>query len=642
MVVLCAVSDGPDTVRAMFYAASGSHFEWLRMVCWSAGLVMASLLSYVALATWFRPQWRWGREKARLVSGVFAATSILTSLVTGWHYLGVAVLVLACAASFSPIQQPESAYRSRVLYTASSYSAIFVWGSWYAIAASGGLHDPSAVVAGGLLGVGVSLLGALAISISALPNAQRANEELEIQSRGRLPLVFLSAVAGLSWLGLRNSDHIKLASLAVLTCGALYVMSRMALVKGAQVALAALALVFGSLGGFELSAAGSGGSVNAGTNNAVEVPDMTLIPGASASSSYGSEFDKCTQLASQFLKQKDCYSSYFVGQANELGVDKALALMVDIHKDNVNGRDFRNHCHEVLHDVAKDQAQKLGAEKLFSSWVVSCTGGFAHGVLVAYTHEQTWDRIKTEFPTFCDTITSKVVKALVDAGKEKPENTGWIEWNCNHMIGHIAYENSRDDLARGSALCLEFEKDSDKWRNCGAGFFMEYFLDMTRSLNGGKLPSSASEVYAQCEKVDPAIQEPCYSEGGAAMFASAGGVSLEAFKNCAAYVPSGEMRDACYGGVSRLVTVSTGFVPSRMRQGCVEAGTVEALARDLCGNEIAGALVMETNAPEEAEKTCREVVVDAALLERCLTRVEGVSAQIEGSNLTGGTGAVQE
>jgi hypothetical protein len=51
---------------------------------------------------------------------------------------------------------------------------------------------------------------------------------------------------------------------------------------------------------------------------------------------------------------------------------------------------------------------------------------------------------------------------------------------------------------------------------------------------------------------------------------------------------------------------------------------------------------METYAPEEAEKTCREVVVDVALLERCLTRVEGVSAQIEGSNLTGGTGAVQE
>ena len=626
----------------MFFAYTESHFEWLRMACWALGLIASSALSYVSLAVWFRPQWRWGREKARLVSGAFSAAALLALLVTGWHYLGIVVILLGCAASCCRVDQSESSSFSRIFYVAASYCSILGWGVWYALVVGGGLHNPSVVVAGSLLGVGVSLLGALVLSVSSLPSAERANEELELQSQGRLELAFISAVAGLAWLGLRNSDHVKLAGIAVLTCGALYVLARVALVKGAQVALVAFALAFGSLGGFELSASGAGDSVDGGAERLVEPVQMTLVPGASAASSYGTEFDKCAQLANQFLKQKDCYSSYFVGQANGLGVDKALALMVDVHQDNVNGRDFRNHCHEVLHDVAKDQAQKLGAEKLFSSWVVSCTGGFAHGVLVAYTHEQTWDRIRTEFPTFCDTITSKVVDALVAAGKEKPENTGWIEWNCNHMIGHIAYENSRDDLASGSALCLEFEKDSDKWRNCGAGFFMEYFLDMSRSLNGVKLPSSASEVYAQCEKVDPAIQEPCYSEGGAAMFASAGGVSLEAFKNCAAYVPSGEMRDACYGGVSRLVTVSNGFVPSRMRQGCIEAGGVEAIARDLCANEIAGALVMETNAPEEAEKTCREVVVDAALLERCLTRVAGVSAQIEGSNLTGGTGAVGE
>jgi hypothetical protein len=626
----------------MFSASSGSQFEWFRMACWALGLIAASFLSYVSLATWFRPQWRWGREKARLAAGLFSVTAFLTAATTGWHYLGIVVVLLAFASSFCSINQAASSSLSRIAYLAASYCSIFAWGTWYALVAGGGLHDPSVVVVGGLIGVGMSLLGAVVLSVSSLPNSQRANEELELRSQGWLLLTFISTVAGLSWLGLRNSEHVKIAGLAVLSCGVLYILSRMALVKGSQVALVALALLFGSLGGFELSATGSDESVDKGANTIVEPPLATLIPGASAASSYGSDFDKCAQLASQFLKQKDCYSSYFVGQANDLGVDKALALMVDIHKDNAAGRDFRNHCHEVLHDVAKDQAQKLGAEKLFGSWVVSCTGGFAHGVLVAYTHEQTWDRIKTEFPSFCDTITNKVVDALVASGKEKPENTGWIEWNCNHMIGHIAYENSRNDLASGSALCLSFEKDSDKWRNCGAGFFMEYFLDMTRSLNGVTLPASAAEVYAQCAKVDPGIQEPCYSEGGAAMFASANGISLGAFKNCAAYAPIGEMREACYGGVSRLVTVSNGFVPSKMRQGCVEAGAVEAVARDLCGNEIAGALVMETYAPEEAEKTCREVVVDVALLERCLTRVEGVSAQIEGSNLTGGTGAVQE
>lgn len=641
MVVLCAVNDGPDTVIVMFSAASGSQFEWFRMACWAVGLVAASILSYVSLATWFRPQWRWGREKARLVTAAFSVVAFLTSLVTGWHYLGAAVLLLTAAASCSRIDQPESSSLTRVFYVTGSLGSIFLWGAWYALVASGGLRDPSVLVAGGLLGLGVSVLGALVLSISSLPSAARANEELLVQSQGRLVLAFISTVAGLSWLGLRSAEHVRLAGFTVLACGTLYVLSRMSLVKGAQVSLLVLALAFGSLGGFKLDAAGSGESSNT-EESGIESPGMTLVPGASAASSYGTDFDKCAQLASQFLKQKDCYSSFFVSKANDLGVDKALAMMVDIHKDNANGRDFRNHCHEVLHDVAKDQAQKLGAEKLFSSWVVSCTGGFAHGVLVAYTHEQTWDRIKTEFPTFCDTITTKVVEALVAAGKEKPADTGWIEWNCNHMIGHIAYENSRGDLAAGSALCLAFAKDSDKWRNCGAGFFMEYFLDMTRSLNGVPFPSTAVGVYDQCAKVDPAIQEPCYSEGGAGIFALSNGVSLEAFKNCAAAVPSGEMRDACYGGVSRLVTVSNGFVPSRMRQGCIEAAAVEAVARDLCGNEIAGALVMETNAPDEAEKTCREVVVDASLLERCLTRVEGVAAQIEGSNLTGGTGAVQE
>ena len=105
-----------------------------------------------------------------------------------------------------------------------------------------------------------------------------------------------------------------------------------------------------------------------------------------------------------------------------------------VHQDNVNGRSFLNHCHEVLHDIAKSAAKKYGVEELFGSWVVTCTGGFAHGVLSEYVHGQSWDKVKEGFPTFCDNMTKKVVAAIVKKGKPEPSDNGWIDWNCNHMI----------------------------------------------------------------------------------------------------------------------------------------------------------------------------------------------------------------
>jgi hypothetical protein len=239
-------------------------------------------------------------------------------------------------------------------------------------------------------------------------------------------------------------------------------------------------------------------------------------------------------------------------------------------------------------------------------------------------------------------MTKKVVSAIVAKGNPAPSDTGWIDWNCNHMIGHIAYENNRNNVPETAKLCLSWPVGDTKWRNCGAGMFMEYYLDMTRNLNGVSLPQDPNEIHSLCRKLDPDIQEPCYNESGAAVWQYNSGTAAGAFALCKKLVPEGEMLDACYSGVSRMVTVANGFVPSRMNAACISGAEVDAKARDLCGNEVAGSLVMETNAPDEAMNTCNTVVLTEELHKKCVERVESVAKQIEGSGLGGGTGAVSE
>jgi hypothetical protein len=586
-------------------------------------LVVSCLSVLYALGYALDDTWEQGREWSRVVSfGASVATGAVL-VRSEMHALVLAAGLLSVAAFLTP----RSSSRWRAANAVMSFGGCTSLIGWLVLRTQGGLNDPAVILASVMLSLGCVSLVVLGAGTGAVFTPVVRATLLKI-ARHNLGVLVAILVVPCLWLAVRPGGQRLLLSVG-LVLGSLTVVKVTQLRTGQRVLpmLSIVALV---------------ASVSYIPAKAVDREYGGTQLGAVAASPYGEAFDKCALITTDYLGQKDCYSEYFVERTDELGVDGTLDLLVKVHQDNVNGRSFLNHCHEVLHDIAKSAAKKYGVEELFGSWVVTCTGGFAHGVLSEYVHGQSWDKVKEGFPTFCDNMTKKVVAAIVKKGKPEPSDNGWIDWNCNHMIGHIAYENNRDNVPETAKLCLSWPVGDTQWRNCGAGMFMEYYLDMTRNLNGVSLPQDPSDIHALCRQLDPDIQEPCYNESGAAVWQYNSGTAAGAFGLCKKLIPVGEMLEACYSGVSRMVTVANGFVPSKMNAACISGAEVDSVARDLCGNEVAGSLVMETNAPDEALNTCATVVVSEELNKKCVERVNSVSNQINGSGLGGGTGAVSE
>ena len=93
---------------------------------------------------------------------------------------------------------------------------------------------------------------------------------------------------------------------------------------------------------------------------------------------------------------------------------------------------------------------------MFQHWRVTCTGGFAHGVLIQHVAEIGWEPVEADLPGFCDDMTSKIAAVHAD----KMQSPAWLQWSCYHMIGHVIYEHYRDNIAEGADLCLEFGDDA--------------------------------------------------------------------------------------------------------------------------------------------------------------------------------------
>lgn len=368
---------------------------------------------------------------------------------------------------------------------------------------------------------------------------------------------------------------------------------------------------------------------------AVVAPQTTAAP-----TSNEEKLALCAAIpSSRYLQQRDCYSAYFIERGGVVGTDKAIEELIAVHKSPTEGPQFRPHCHEVLHDFAKDRASQEPIDVLLGSYVITCTGGFAHGILVAYTKEVGWKSIAATLPTFCTTLTEKVLVAMEKKGRQKPTETGWLKWNCDHMLGHLVYENTRDDLNAGAQLCTSWGEDTSERDSCGAGFFMEHFLDLTRNQNGWTAPKQDSDVFKSCNSITGPIKEWCYSESGvsASMFSSydyprAAGL-------CNSFVPD-EYQMVCYGSIGRILVVTNGYSPEKSIAACISLSVVEPRAQDSCLEEVAGSMLSETFAPDAAKQAC-DAVLDAKNKAVCNERRIALENQIAGSGLGGGTGRVE-
>jgi hypothetical protein len=396
-----------------------------------------------------------------------------------------------------------------------------------------------------------------------------------------------------------------------------------------------------------LMAVASLGVVNTGSISGVtalnEGPTTIVTAPTVATTSAATSEEKLAGCAavpqSRYLEQRDCFSLYFIERGDAVGTDKALEELIAVHKSEVAGSAFRPHCHEVLHDFSKDRAAKEGVDALLGSYVITCTGGFAHGLLVTYTEEVGWPSIKAELPTFCTTLTQKVVDAMVKKGKPRPTDTGWLKWNCDHMLGHLVYENTRDNLNEGAQLCTTWGPQTTERDSCGAGFFMEHFLDITRNLNGWRPPKQDTDVFKSCDTITGAIKEWCYSESGvnAAMFT--GYDYPKAAGVCNTFVPD-EYQGVCYGSVGRILVVTNGFSPEKSIAACVSLSAIEIQAQDACLEEVAGAMLSETFAVDAAKQVCA-AVSDASNRAACDKRRAALEKQMSGSGAGGGTGRVE-
>lgn len=369
------------------------------------------------------------------------------------------------------------------------------------------------------------------------------------------------------------------------------------------------------------------------------VPSVQYAPTTTEATSGVPSLEACAEMPqSEYLEQKDCYSAYFIQRGDAVGTGRTLDEIVALHQDNTLGVKFRPHCHEVLHDFAKDRTLKEGIDAMLGEYRITCTGGFAHGILVSYTKKVGWNAIEKEFPTFCATLTEKVVDAMVAKGKKRPEDTGWLKWNCNHMLGHVAYQNTREDMNRGAQLCAGFADGTSERQNCGAGFFMEHFLDVTRGLNGWKMPTEMAHAFDDCRKIEGAIAKACYSEVGVVVSGLARYDYPAAFAGCKEYVP-GEYQKVCYGSVGRIAVVTVGYAPEKAIEACTSGASVDQLASDACLGEVAGAMLNETFAPEAAKKAC-EAVKEESSRKECDERRLSLQSQMEKSGAGGATGAV--
>lgn len=336
------------------------------------------------------------------------------------------------------------------------------------------------------------------------------------------------------------------------------------------------------------------------------------------------------------VRQLECYQKHFRSVRETEGLEAALNQVVAWH-ESPEGAGFATYCHEVLHNLGETEMREAGNKKsrimVFSKSKVTCTGGFVHGALTEYYKKMGGARVVEGYRTLCPDLVSEVSKV---AGKDL-DKTGWLTWNCDHMLGHELYKASAKDLVAGAALCGWFERESDQRYGCEAGFYMEHYLVMGRTLGEGYAKAEdISEVHSLCRAVDDEVARGCWSESGGMVYSKSGWDWAKAGDACRIYAPNASLLESCYEGLGRNIPPYAGYEAGQMKAWCREIG--EDRATEICALQIARAVAMELDEVEIAEGICRELIKDETLLNRCVRGAAEIGEQLDGSGFGGGIG----
>jgi hypothetical protein len=337
------------------------------------------------------------------------------------------------------------------------------------------------------------------------------------------------------------------------------------------------------------------------------------------------------------ISQLSCYVEHFDAIRTNEGAVIAVDELIAWHNDP-RGAAFSTHCHETLHELGVREMREAGDETdrvaVFTGARTTCTGGYVHGALTEYFSEITVEQLDAQYTTMCSTLVDAVSSQL---GRDA-DATGWLSWNCNHMVGHALYTAHTEDLVAGAAMCARFEGDGDQRRGCEAGFYMEHYLVVGRSPGTGysASPGSVHDVHSLCRDVDPGVRRGCWSESGGVLYITAGRDWSAAGEGCRTEARDAMELEACYESLGRNIAPYAGYEPDQMRTWCNELG--DQLAVETCAIQIAGSQAMELDREEAGLALCREMVKDADRLKRCTDGVSRTTDQLANSGFDGGVG----
>jgi hypothetical protein len=355
-----------------------------------------------------------------------------------------------------------------------------------------------------------------------------------------------------------------------------------------------------------------------------------LSPGAKALTlrRCGAIYDSITQLR--------CYEEHFQRVAAGEGLEVALDEVVTWHNDPA-GVAFASHCHEVLHGLGVSAMREADGEDaridVFTKSKVTCTGGFVHGALTEYYNQRGEESTMREYETLCATLVDAVSERL----EYDSDQTGWLSWNCNHMLGHAIYNAYQADLPAGAAKCEVFAEGEDQRFGCEAGFYMEHYLTMGRTAGTEYAQAKRIEdVHSLCRAVNQAVARGCWSESGGMVYIYSGREWREAGDACRNLAPNAAHLEACYEGLGRNIAPYAGYEPEQMGTWCKEIG--DEFAVDTCIIQVAGSQSMELDRVESGLAMCNMYISNEDRLNRCIQSVRRIDDQIEESGFGGGVG----
>ncbi len=162
-------------------------------------------------------------------------------------------------------------------------------------------------------------------------------------------------------------------------------------------------------------------------------------------------------------------------------------LRTEIEKDDALSRS----CHSLVHEIGREAYEEYGdVGEAMKYRDEVCNSGYLHGIIETRFSES--EDVFSEMQTMCDGY----------------RDGGFLNWQCNHGLGHGVMFYTANDLPRSLEMCDRLG-DSFASSNCANGVFMENF-NADQKLHLSKFLKEEDPFYP-CMKQAERHKPDCYA-----------------------------------------------------------------------------------------------------------------------------------